>query len=57
VVPTFTGFGLSKEAAELYREMYAGIISGRVAWEGGKARAVRGGVPIDDTLAKLLGRG
>jgi uncharacterized protein YbjT (DUF2867 family) len=57
VVPTFTGFGLSKEIAELYREMYAGIISGRVAPEGGKARAVRGSVSIDDTLAKLLGRG
>jgi uncharacterized protein YbjT (DUF2867 family) len=55
VVPTFTGFGLSKAVAELYREMYAGIVSGRVAWEGGKARAIRGTVSIDDTLAKLLG--
>lgn len=56
VVPTFTGFGLSTAVAELYREMYAGIISGRVAWQGGKARAMRGSVPIEDTLAKLLGR-
>jgi uncharacterized protein YbjT (DUF2867 family) len=39
VVPTFTGFGLSKEFSELYREMYAGLISGLVAFEG---RPVRG---------------
>jgi uncharacterized protein YbjT (DUF2867 family) len=56
VVPTFTGFGLSTAVADLYREMYAGIISGRVAWQGGKARAVRGSVPVEDTVAKLLGR-
>lgn len=53
VVPTFTGFGLSAEVADLFREMYEGIASGRVAWEGGKARAVRGSVAIDDTLKQL----
>lgn len=56
VVPTFTSFGLSKEMAELYREMYAGIISGRVAWQRGGAREVRGTATIEDTLRKLLGR-
>lgn len=56
VVPTFTGFGISQEVAELFREMYAGIISGRVAWEGGKARSVRGTASIDATLKKLVGR-
>lgn len=56
VVPTFTGFGISKEVAELFREMYAGVISGRVAWEGGKARSVRGTQTIDVTLKQLLGR-
>lgn len=55
VVPTFTGFGLSAEVAALYQEMYAGIISGRVAYEGGKARAIRGSVTIEDTLRKLTG--
>ena len=55
VVPVFTSFGLSKEMAELYREMYAGIISGRVAWQGG-ARSVHGRASIEDTLKKLLGR-
>jgi len=54
VVPTFTSFGLSQQMAELYREMYEGIISGRVAWQGGKARAVRGSVDIEETLAKLI---
>lgn len=56
VVPTFTKFGLSTEMAELYREMYAGIISGRVDWERGAARSVRGSASIEDTLKKLLGR-
>ncbi len=55
VVPTFTGFGLSKEVSELYREMYAGIISGRVAYEGGTARNVRGSVTLEDTLRRLVG--
>ncbi|MBL9016364.1 MAG: NmrA family NAD(P)-binding protein [Myxococcales bacterium] len=50
VVPTFTGFGLSAEVSELFREMYEGIASGKVAWEGGKARFVRGSVSIDETL-------
>ena len=55
VVPTFTGFGISAEVAELFREMYEGIASGKVAWEGGAARAVRGSVEIDTTLSQLLG--
>jgi uncharacterized protein YbjT (DUF2867 family) len=37
VVPTFTGFGTSLNIAELFRELYAGIASGRMAWEGGSA--------------------
>ena len=56
-VPTFTSFGLSKEIAELYREMYTGLISGRVDWERGKARAARGSATLEDTLRKLLGKG
>ncbi len=56
VVPTFTGFGISAAFAGLYREMYEGIISGRVAYEGGAARAVRGTVTIDATLRALLNR-
>jgi len=54
VVPTFVGHGVSRAAAELYREMYAGIASGRVAFEGGAARAVRGTVELEDTLRTLV---
>lgn len=54
VVPTFTGFGLSRAVAELYREMYAAIASGRVAWQGGAARQVRGTVDVTHTLGSLL---
>jgi uncharacterized protein YbjT (DUF2867 family) len=54
VVPTFAGFGVSRAAAELYREMYAGIASGRVAFEGGTTRQVRGTVEVEDTLRTLV---
>lgn len=53
VVPTFTSFGLSAQVAELYREMYAGIMSGRVAQAPG-AKVVRGTVELRETLAALL---
>jgi uncharacterized protein YbjT (DUF2867 family) len=56
VVPTFTSLGMSKQVAALFREMYEGIIAGRVAIEGGKARALRGSVGIEETLAQLLSR-
>ena len=55
VVPTFTGFGISKPVAELYREMYEAIARGVVAPAPG-GRAVRGVVTIDETLRKLLGK-
>ena len=54
VIPTFTGFGMSPAMAALYRELYAGIASGRVVWEGGVAAAVRGNVPVEDTLRALV---
>ncbi|MBE7454960.1 MAG: NmrA family NAD(P)-binding protein [Kofleriaceae bacterium] len=56
VVPTFTRFGVSAAMAALYREMYAAIIAGRVDWEGGAARAVRGPTPLQDVLRTLLAR-
>ena len=55
VVPTFAGAGVGKPAAELFREMYAGVASGRVDFEGGSARRVRGSIELADTLAALLG--
>ncbi len=53
VVPTFTSFGLSTATALLYREMYEGIMNGRVAPEAGN-RSVRGSVEVRETLAALL---
>lgn len=56
VVPTMTGMGMSEPMAELFRQMYAGVISGRVAFEGGSSRAVRGTVTADEVLGKMLAR-
>jgi uncharacterized protein YbjT (DUF2867 family) len=53
VVPTFTGFGLSKPVAELYAELYGGIGIGRVAWSG-DGRAIRGTVEITEVLRPAL---
>lgn len=55
VVPTFTSFGLSVDADSMYRDMYAGMISGRVDFERGGAEALRGPTIIDSVLAGLLG--
>jgi uncharacterized protein YbjT (DUF2867 family) len=55
VVSTFTGFGISKEVAELFRELYAGVISGRVDFAGGDARKLRGTVTVEQTLRRLIG--
>lgn len=53
VVPTFTSFGASEGMARLYREMYEGMASGKVAQEPGEH--VRGTVPLETTLRALLG--
>lgn len=54
VVPTFMGFGMQQQLAELYREMLGGIASGHVAFEGGH-RSVRGSTPLETVLAGMLG--
>lgn len=56
VVPTFMGFGMSQQLAELYREMLAGFGSGHIRFEGGHRR-VRGTTTVDTVLAGLLGKG
>lgn len=56
VVPTFTSFGMSPAFAELYREMFAGMIAGRVAAAGGAARALRGTTTVADVLGPALAR-
>ena len=60
VVPTFTSFGLSTAVAELYREMYAGLASGHVAFApdssgSTRTRSVRGTIPVEDVLRSALG--
>lgn len=56
VVPTFTSYGMSAPHAALFQEMLEGIANGKVAWEGGRARPVRGATDPKAVLAKLLGR-
>ena len=53
VVPTFTSFGVSAGIAALYREMYAGFRSGRVAWQGAGSEFRRGTTSITDVLRAL----
>lgn len=53
VTPTLRGFGMSEQLAGLYEEMLRGIVSGRVAWEGGHRR-VHGTTPLRTVLAGLL---
>jgi NAD(P)H dehydrogenase (quinone) len=56
VVPTFTSFGISQNVAELFRQMYAGLASGHIAWEGKGAEALRGTTGIEETLRALTGK-
>lgn len=53
VVPTFTSFGISRNIAELFQEMYEGIASGKVAPAGGLS--VYGTTSLETTLRALLG--
>ncbi|WP_169927227.1 NmrA family NAD(P)-binding protein [Labilithrix luteola] len=57
VVPVFTSFGVSVDAASLFREMYAGLQNGTVAFEGNGARFVRGSTGAEAVLRGLLGKG
>ncbi len=56
VVPTFTSFGMPKDLAELYREMLAAMVSGKVAFQGGHRR-VLGTTNVETVLRGLLGQG
>jgi uncharacterized protein YbjT (DUF2867 family) len=52
VVPTFTSFGISQNIAELYREMYEAMASGKLAPEPGEH--LRGTTPLETTLRALV---
>lgn len=55
VVPTFTSFGISAHIGELYREMYDGILNGKVAWEtSGGTRLVRGDTDPSSVLGAMV---
>ncbi len=54
VVPAFTSMGVGANMAELYRELYAGMIDGVVAFEG-KGETQRGTVGLAEGLRGLLG--
>jgi len=56
VVPVFTSFGFSANVAGLFQEMYAGIASGAVVFEGKGARQVRGSVDAEAAF-RALGAG
>jgi uncharacterized protein YbjT (DUF2867 family) len=55
VVPTFTAFGVSEDAARLFREMYEGLAAGRLAPVGPPAEQARGTTSVDEVIGALLG--
>jgi uncharacterized protein YbjT (DUF2867 family) len=54
IVPALMGAGMNRHWAELYRELTHALNDGHMAWEGGRARAVRGTTEIDTVLSKLV---
>jgi uncharacterized protein YbjT (DUF2867 family) len=55
VVPTFTGFGMPKDLAELYREMLEGFGKGRIGVEAGQRR-MTGTTSIEAFLRGVLAK-
>jgi uncharacterized protein YbjT (DUF2867 family) len=55
-VEAFKGMGFPDEVAHSFQEMYAGINSGHVSYEGGSAEFRRGAVTAEEALRGLLGR-
>ena len=50
----FKSFGATDEVARLFEEIYTGVNSGRVAYEGGSAEFRRGSVSAQEALAGML---
>ncbi|HEX2836354.1 MAG TPA: NmrA family NAD(P)-binding protein [Thermoanaerobaculia bacterium] len=55
VVPAYMSFGISENVASLFREMYEGLINGRVAWDQTGERK-RGRTTPAEVLRPMLGR-
>lgn len=56
LVPALKQMGATESTARLYEEMYRGMGAGKLSWEGGTARAVRGTIDIDTFIAAALSR-
>ncbi len=54
VVPALTSVGFSEDVARLFEEMYAGLNSGHVAYEGNGTEFRRGTVGAAEVLERLL---
>lgn len=54
VVPTFTSFGMSPNAAQLYQDMYAAMHARRLVFQGSPAELIRGVKTVEETLKPLL---
>jgi len=54
MVPALMGAGLNRHWAEQYQELTHALNDGHMAWEGGRARFVRGTTAIDAVLSKLV---
>ena len=54
VVPTLTSMGWSEDAATLFEEMYAGLESGRITFEGNGACRPRGLVTLSEAVATWI---
>jgi uncharacterized protein YbjT (DUF2867 family) len=55
-IETFKSMGFPEEVAQTFQEMYAGINSGHVSYEGGSAEFRRGAVTPEEALRGLLGQ-
>ena len=53
MTPAFISFGISPNIAGLFQEMYAGITSGLVSFEGKGARQVHGNVDAEAVFRGL----
>jgi uncharacterized protein YbjT (DUF2867 family) len=54
MVPALMAAGLNRHWAELYQELTHALNDGHMAWEGGRARFMRGSTEIDGVLSKLV---
>ena len=54
VVPTFAAAGVSRNSAELLREMYDAVNRGRLVFEGAGALPRRGRLSPQEVLGPLL---